>query len=450
MLENVTSGLSAILRNMRGQARLSESNIAATADQIRDTLIDADVAVEVAEEFVASVRQQALGEKVLHSLSPAEAFVGVVHRELTELLGQQSAPISMPLVPPCPILLVGLQGTGKTTSAAKIALHLRGRRHRVLAASTDVRRPAAIEQLRQLCRREKIDFHEPSGPQDGDPIERAREALKAADSKLYDYLIIDSAGRNAADSELMDELELLSRAVVPAETLLVLDATQGQEALTTARAFDARLALTGLVMAKMDGDARGGAALSGRRVLGVPVKLIGTGEKVDALEQFHPERMASRILGMGDIVGLVEKAGQQADRAKIAKLQRKLTRRKSPGLSLADMIDQLTHADKIGALADMTDKLPPQAASAVQSFADNPGAIRTMEAIYLSMTPSERRTPAILKASRKRRIAAGAGVEVNRVNQLLTQHAQANKMMKRAAKNPKAMMQMLRSMTGGR
>ena len=450
MLENVTSGLAGILRKMRGEARLSEKNIAAAAEQIRDTLIDADVALEVAEEFIARVRTRALGKEVIENLSPAEAFAGVVHQELTELFGgRQSAPISMPLVPPCPILLVGLQGTGKTTSAAKIALHLRERKHRVMVASTDVRRPAAIEQLRQLCSREKIDFHEPEG--DGqDPIGRAREALKSADSKLYDYVIIDSAGRNVADQELMDELETLSRAVVPAETLLVLDATQGQEALTTSKAFDEHLALTGLVMAKMDGDARGGAALSGRRLLGVPIKLIGTGEKVDALEQFHPERMASRILGMGDIVSLVEKAGKHADRAKIAKLQRKLTRKKSPGLSLGDMIEQLTHADKIGALADMSDKLPPQAASAVQNFTDNPDAIKGMEAIYLSMTPHERKLPNILKASRKRRIATGAGVDVNKVNQLLTQHAQANKLMKRASKNPKAMMQMLRNMTGGR
>ncbi|MCY4324882.1 MAG: signal recognition particle protein [Betaproteobacteria bacterium] len=449
MLESVTSGLTGILRKVRGQARLTDKNIGESADQIRDALIDADVALEVAEEFITRVKQRAQGKEVLENLSPAEAFVGVVHQELTDLFGQQSAPVSMPLVPPCPILLVGLQGTGKTTSAAKLALHLRERKHRVLVTSTDVRRPAAIEQLRQLCAGKKIDFHEPEG-EAGDPLDRARQALKSANSKLYDYLIIDSAGRNVADVELMDELESLSKATLPAETLLVLDATQGQEALTTARAFDERLALTGLVMAKMDGDARGGAALSGRRVLGVPIKLIGTGEKIDALEQFHPERMASRILGMGDIVSLVEKAGKHADKAKLTKLHRKLTRKKSPGLSLGDMIEQLTHADKIGALADMSDKLPGQAANAVQNFAENPSAIRGMEAIYQSMTPLERRLPNILKASRKRRIAAGAGVDVNKVNQLLVQHAQANKMMKRAAKNPKAMMQMLRNMTGGR
>ena len=450
MLENITSGLTAILRKVRGEARLSEKNIASVADQIQDALIDADVALEVAEEFVAKVKERALGREVLHSLSPSEAFVGVVHRELTDLFGQQSAPISMPLTPPCPILLVGLQGTGKTTSAAKLALHLRERKHRTMVTSTDVRRPAAIEQLRQLCSQEKIDFHEPEEKASENPIERAQDALRIANNKLYDYLIIDSAGRNVADRELMDELENLSKTMLPAETLLVLDATQGQEALTTAKSFDARLALTGLIMAKMDGDARGGAAMSGRKVLGVPVKLIGTGEKLDALEQFHPERMASRILGMGDIVSLIEKAGKQANQAKIEKLQRKLTRRKSAGLSLGDMIEQLTHADKIGALADMSDKLPPQAASAVQNFADDPSVVKRMEAIYLSMTPQERKLPNILKASRKRRIAAGAGVEVNKVNQLLAQHAQANKLMKRAAKNPKAMMQMLRNMTGGR
>ncbi len=447
MLESLTQGLSGIIRKVRGAARLSEQNIAETAEQIRDTLIDADVAVDAAEAFVGSVRERALGQEVIGNLSPAEAFIGVVHAELAAMLGKEAAPISRPISPPCPILLVGLQGTGKTTTAAKVAMHLRKLKKRVVTVSADVRRPAAMEQLSQLSEQAKIPYFEPE-QKDADPVERAAASLHEGKIRIYDYIIMDSAGRHAADAELMEELVQLSQALVPAETLLVLDATQGQEALATAKEFGRRLALTGLVLSKMDGDARGGAALSARSVLGVPIKLIGTGEKIEALEQFHPDRMASRILGMGDIMGLVEKATQTVDQAKMAALQKKLRRKRSPGMSLSEMIEQLSQVDKIGT-SEIADKLPASASLAMKSFAEDSSAIPRMLAVYRSMTPLERRAPNMLKASRKRRIAYGAGVEVSRVNELLLQHSQANKVMKRAARNPKAMMQMLRGMSGG-
>lgn len=450
MLENVTESLTAIIKKVRGQARLTEANITETADQLRDVLVDADVALDVADDFIAKVKKRALGQEVLGQLSPAEAFIGVVQKELTELFGNRAEQLAFPHAPPCSFLVAGLQGVGKTTSAAKIALFLRERKHRVLVVSTDVRRPAAIEQLRQLCEQAKVDYFEPED-KETTPIRRAEMALEKAKQQLHDYVVIDSAGRNSADQELMAEIEELAKITLPAETLLVLDATQGQEALATAKAFGDVLSLTGIIMTKLDGDARGGATLTARATLGIPVKMIGVGEKLDALEQFHPDRMASRILGMGDIASLVEKVSKHANTRKAADLARKLKRKRSPGLSLGDLIDQMRSAETMGGIAGMIDKLPAAAGAAVRNFNENPKAFKHMEAIYLSMSPEERKSPQILKATRKQRIANGCGLEVHQVNQLLQQHSQANKLMKRAAKNPKAMMQMLRGLaTGGR
>ena len=449
MLDSLTTGLSEIIRKIRGQTRFTKKNITEISAQIRDTLIDADVAVAIADDLVEQVCAEAIGHKVLDSLTPSQGFVGVVHRHLTAMLGSEASPIAKPLVPPCPILLAGLQGTGKTTTTAKLAIHLKKQKSRVLVASTDVKRPAAIEQLRQLCAQGAVEFHEPEKDLD-QPLARASAALAEARAKLADYVLIDTAGRNIMDAQLMTELNELTRAVLPAESLLVLDATQGQEALATAKAFNEVLALTGLIVTKLDGETRGGAVISAKAVLGYPVKMVGTGEGLEALEEFIPDRMASRILGMGDIMGLIEQANRKITR-KSRKALDVIGRKNQPqykagGITLTDFIEQLRATESMGGLEKITEKLPVDLSRTVRKgFADD-SVIKRTEAIFLSMTPTERAHPNLLKAARKRRVASGAGVDVQQVNRMLNQYAQTNKLMKRAAKNPKALTQMMRSM----
>ena len=449
MLDNLTEGFSAIISKIRGQSRLTEQNITETLALIRSTLIDADVAVPVVDNFQALIKEKALGHKVLGSLTPGQALIALVQNELTELMGAQAVPLVQPANEPLAILMCGLQGSGKTTTVAKVALALKKNKHRVLVASTDIHRPAAIEQLRILCADIKVDFHEPNNEAERNlAVPRAQQALKSAQQTLHDYVLIDTAGRNVQDEEMMAEITAVSRAVIPAETLLVIDASQGQQALTVAKAFNQSLAITGVCLSKLDGDARGGAAMSARATLGVPVKFIGIGEKPTDLQPFDPARMASRILGMGDIVSLVESATAAMGKKKVDKLERKLRRKKSLGLSLEDMIDQLRQAEKLGGLDKITDQLPTRMTNKIKSANVDPNVFRRAEAIFLSMTGFERRNPHHINGSRKVRIARGSGVEVQQVNQLLMQHAQANKFMKKAAKNPLAAMNLMRGLLG--
>ena len=449
MLDKVTGGFSAILSKVRGYSRITEEQVAETCGLIRDTLIDADVALEVVESFVGTIQEEARGQKVLRSLNPAQVITALVQTELTKLLGEEGAPLAKAKNEPVVIMLCGLQGAGKTTTAAKLGALLAKDRKRVLLASTDVRRPAAIEQLRILCTENKLPFHEPAKDEDkANPLQRAVQAQAEASQSLADYLLLDTAGRSTIDAELMAELAEQAKATKPTEALLVIDASLGQKSLEVARGFGGQLQLTGICLTKLDGDARGGAAISARTVLGVPIKYIGTGEKIADLQSFNPKRMAMRILGMGDIASLVEQTTAGMGKAKTERLDRKLRRVKSRGLELGDMIDQIRQAQKMGGLEKIAEHLPTQMQGRIKANSPSPKIFAHMEAVYLSMTRFERSNPQLLKASRKARIAAGAGVEVATVNRLLKQHAQASKLMKTAAKNPAAAMNAMRGMLG--
>ena len=447
MLNNLSEKFDSIISRVRGYSRLTEDNISSTCDLIRDTLIDADVALSVAEEFVDTVKAQALGHEVISSLQPGQAFIALVQKELTNLMGEQASPLASPSNEPTVVLLCGLQGSGKTTTTAKLALLLRKKKKRVLVCSTDVRRPAAIEQLRILCEQTKVDFHEPGDEADQqDSIRRAETALVEAKQTLCDYILVDTAGRNVIDEEMMSEINQLAGRISPREALLVIDSTQGQQALRVAEEFNRRLEITGIFLTKLDGDARGGAAMSARATLRVPVKFIGTGEKIEDIEPFDPARMASRILGMGDIVALVEKANSEISQQRAANLERKLRRKKKATLELSDMIEQMRQAEKMGGIDKLSSHLPVSMTAKIKKANIDPRLFKRMEAIYLSMTRFERKNPHMLKGSRRSRIATGAGVEIQQVNQLLTQHAQAQKFMRKAAKNPLAAMGMMRQM----
>ena len=450
MLEKVSEGFGAILTKVRGYSRITEAQVEETCALIRDTLIDADVALEVVDGFVAAVRTEALGQKVIKSLNPAQVIIALVQRELTKLLGSEGAVLAKPADEPVVVLLCGLQGAGKTTTAAKIGALLAKEKKRVLLASADVHRPAAIEQLRILCADGGLDFHESAAEEDrGDALKRAEQALGTARQTLADYLIVDTAGRTAIDEGMMAEMRKIADATKPREALLVIDSSLGQEALSVARGFNESLAITGICLTKLDGDARGGAAISARAVLGAPIKYIGTGEKPGDLQSFEPARMASRILGMGDIASLVENATKSMGRQRTERLERKLRRAKSRGLELRDMIEQVREAQKMGGIEQIADHLPSHMNARIKQASISPKLFSHMEAIYLSMTKFERANPHLLKGSRKARIASGAGVQVSQVNQLLAQHAQASKLMRRAAKNPMAAMAAMRGMLGG-
>jgi signal recognition particle subunit SRP54 len=432
------------VKTLRGEARLTEDNIQAALREVRLALLEADVALPVVKQFIAAVRDKALGQEVLSSLSPGQALIGVVQRELAALMGGGAAPLALATTPPAVILLAGLQGSGKTTTAAKFARLLRDdSRKKVLLVSCDVYRPAAMEQLATLAQELGVDCF-PTTPA-GEPVGIALAALDWARKHYHDVLIVDTAGRLAIDEAMMREIAALHAALHPAETLFVVDAMQGQDAVNTAKAFAATLPLTGVVLTKLDGDARGGAALSVRQVTGVPIKFAGVSEKLDGLEVFHPERMASRILGMGDVLTLIEEAHKQVDRDEAVKLARKV--KSGKGFDLDDFKAQIGQMRKMGGVQGLLDKLPGELARAAQAAQADDRAIRRLEGIINAMTPVERSRPELLKASRKRRVAAGAGVSVQEVNRLLAQFDQAQKMMKMVARG--GMEKMLRTFRGG-
>jgi signal recognition particle subunit SRP54 len=443
MLENLTLRLSRVVKELRGQARLTEDNIQDALREVRLALLEADVALPVVREFVAAVKEKALGEEVVGSLTPGQALIGVVHRELTALMGGTAAPLSLAVQPPAVILLAGLQGSGKTTTAGKLARLLsQEQKKKVLLVSADVYRPAAIEQLRLLASQVGVDFFPSSA--DEQPVAIAQGAVDWARKHYEDVVIVDTAGRLGVDEAMMKEIAALHGAVHPVETLFVVDAMQGQDAVNTAKAFRDALPLTGVVLTKLDGDARGGAALSVRHVTGAPIKFAGVAEKINGLEVFHPERMAARILGMGDVLTLIEEAQKNVDVEEAKKLAKKV--KSGKGFDLTDFKAQIGQMRKMGGLAGLVDKLPAELARAAQNTTVDERRIARIEGIIDSMTPHERAKPEILKASRKRRIAAGAGVTVQEVNQLLNQFEQTQKMMKMVAKGNLA--KMMRGMKG--
>jgi signal recognition particle subunit SRP54 len=444
MLDNLTERLGRVVKALRGEARLTEDNIQDALREVRLALLEADVALPVVKQFIAAIRDKAVGQEVLGSLSPGQALIGVVQRELTALMGGVATPLNLATPPPAVILLAGLQGTGKTTTAAKLARLLRDDlRKKVLLVSCDVYRPAAMAQLATLAEQLGIDCF-PTTPAT-EPVQIALTALDWARKHYHDVLIVDTAGRLAIDAAMMREIAELHAALRPIETLFVVDAMQGQDAVNTAKAFAATLPLTGVVLTKLDGDARGGAALSVRQVTGAPIKYAGVAEKLDGLEVFHPERMASRILGMGDVLTLIEDAHKQVDRDEAAKLARKV--RSGKGFDLDDFKAQIGQMRKMGGIQGLLEKLPGELARAAQATQADDRTVRRLEGIINSMTPAERMRPELLKASRKRRIAAGAGVTVQEVNRLLAQFDQAQKMMKMVAKG--GMQKMLRGFRGG-
>jgi signal recognition particle subunit SRP54 len=427
MLDTLTGRLAKIVKTIRGEARLTEANIQDALREVRVALLEADVALPVVKHFIDAVRAKALGEEVVGSLTPGQALVGVVHRELAALMGESSAPLNLATQPPAVILMAGLQGSGKTTTCGKLARILVGEKKKVGLVSADVYRPAAIEQLRTVAGQAGATFIASSAEQK--PVDIARAALDYARSHYLDVLIVDTAGRLAIDEEMMREIAELHAAAKPVETLFIVDAMQGQDAVNVARAFNERLPLTGVVLTKLDGDARGGAALSVRHVTGKPIKFAGVGEKLTGLEPFHPERMAARVLGMGDILSLVEEAHAKIDLDEAKRVAEKV--KKGKGFDLEDFKQQIAQMKKMGGVASLIDKLPAQLVGQINpAQLQDDGQFRRIEGIINSMTPQERARPELIKASRKRRIAAGAGVPVQAVNQLLNQFEQMQKMMK--------------------
>ncbi|GAB4122444.1 MAG: signal recognition particle protein [Sideroxydans sp.] len=443
MLDNLTQRFSGIIKNLRGQARLTESNIQDALREVRLALLEADVALPVVKEFIARVKAAALGEEVIGSLTPGQALIGVVNRELTTLMGEHNDALNLATTPPAVILMAGLQGAGKTTSSGKLARLLKAQKKKVLLVSCDVYRPAAIEQLHALAMQLEIDFF-PSDPSQS-PRDIALAAQDYAKKHFHDVLIVDTAGRLAVDEAMMTEIKALHAALKPIETLFVVDAMTGQDAVNTAKAFGEALPLTGVILTKLDGDARGGAALSVRHITGKPIKFIGVSEKPNGLEPFHPERMAQRILGMGDVLSLLEEAQRNVDQAEAAKLAKKVQSGK--GFDLNDFKMQIVQMKKMGGLSALMDKLPAQLAQAAATAKVDERQIGRTEGIINSMTPWERAHPDQIKASRKRRIAAGAGVAVMHVNQLLNQFEQSQKMMKMFS-NKGLMGKMMRGMAG--
>ena len=446
MLETLTERLSRVVKTLRGEARLTDENIQDALREVRLALLEADVALPVVKTFVADLRDKAIGAEVVGSLTPGQALISVVARELTALMGGAAQALDLATTPPAVILLAGLQGAGKTTTAAKLARLIAGQKKKVLLVSADVYRPAAIEQLKTLAVQVGVDFFPSSSTEK--PVAIAQGAVDWARRHYHDVLIVDTAGRLAIDVAMLREFADLHAAVNPIETLFVVDAMQGQDAVNTARAFRDALPLTGVILTKLDGDSRGGAALSVRHVTGAPIKFAGVSEKIDGLEVFHPERMASRILGMGDVLTLIEDAHKTVDVEKAKKLAKKV--KSGKGFDLDDFKSQIEQMRKMGGLAALVDKLPAEIARAAQGATLDEKRVARLEGIINSMTPQERVKPELLKASRKRRIAAGAGVSVQEVNQLLNQFEQTQKMMKMVAKGPQKMMRGLRNLMPGR
>lgn len=429
MFENLTDRLTKTLRNITGQGRLTEDNIKDTLREVRMALLEADVALPVIKDFINEVKTKALGTEVSTALNPGQEFIKIVFDELKSVMGEENSSLDLNSQPPSVILMAGLQGAGKTTSTAKLALFLKERqKKKVMLVSTDVYRPAAIEQLKTLARDVGVEFFASSTEEN--PVDIANKALKQAKLSFMDVLIVDTAGRLHVDEDMMKEIKELHAAVNPIETLFVVDAMTGQDAANTAKAFSEALPLTGVILTKIDGDARGGAALSVRRITGKPIKFLGVGEKIEALEPFHPDRMASRILDMGDVLTLVEELQRKVDTKKAEKMAEKF--KKGKGFDLEDFREQIGQLRNMGGMMGMLDKLP-----GINSIPDeikdkmNDKEIYRKEAIINSMTPKERRKPEIIKGSRKKRIAEGSGVDISEVNKLLKEFDQMQKMMKR-------------------
>jgi len=449
MLENLTDRLQGVIKNLRGQARLSEENIADAMREVRMALLEADVALPVVKDFIAQVKLRAQGQEVLQSLTPGQAVIQVVHDELAVLMGKANVGLNLAVVAPAIILMAGLQGSGKTTTSAKLAKLLKEQKKKVLLASADIYRPAAIEQLKTLAKQLEIDCFDSHANQK--PADIASATLDFAKRGYYDVVIFDTAGRLGIDEAMMAEIKALHKQLNPIETLFVVDAMQGQDAVNTAKAFGDALPLTGIILTKLDGDSRGGAALSVRHVTGKPIKFIGVSEKVDGLEPFHPERMASRILGMGDVLSLIEQAHKNVDMAAAQKLADKVKSGKN--FDLDDFKAQMSQMRQMGGMGALMDKLPAQMSgmAAKMNPADADKAVRRIEGIINSMTPLERRKPELIKATRKKRIADGSGVQVQEVNRLLKQFEETQKMMKMFAKGGMAkMMRGMGNMMGGK
>jgi len=446
MFDKLSSRLAAVVEGLRGRGRLTEENVAETLRQVRMALLEADVALPVVKEFIDAVKARAVGLEIHKSLTPGQALVRVIHEELVRVMGEGVRPLNLRAQPPVVMLLAGLQGAGKTTTAAKIAKWLKERdRKRVLLVSTDVYRPAAMLQLERLGQQLGIDVA-PADPS-AQPLDIARRALDVARRGLYDVLLVDTAGRLHVDEVMREEVRALAVALQPIETLFVVDSMAGQDAVNAARAFGAALDLTGIVLTKADGDARGGAALSVRRVTGQPILFVGVGEKPDALEAFQPERMASRILGMGDVLSLVEEVTRKVDREQAEKLARKVA--KGGSFDLNDLLEQLRQLEGMGGMAALMDKLPAQLAAKAGAMPQgNERDIKRQIAIICSMTARERRFPKLIDGSRRRRIAGGSGTQVSDVNRLLKNFLQMQKMMKGMGKGRGGLRGMVQSLAG--
>lgn len=430
MFENLTARLSESFKALAGAKRLTEDNLREALEQVRLALLEADVALLVVKDFISGIQEQVLGEEIPAHLTPDKAFIKIVQNKLTELLGSEQQALQLQVRPPAVLLMAGLTGTGKTTTVGKICHFLmQEKKRRIMVASADVHRPGAIEQLEIISKEAGVSFF-PTDPTAGAPA-IATAALEAARSAFQDVLVIDTAGRTTVDDAMMDELKAIHSAVDPVEVLFVIDAMSGQDAATTAAAFNAALPLTGMVLTKADGDSRGGAALSARMITGCPIKFMGTGEKLDALEVFHPDRIASRILGMGDVLSLIESAEAKVDQQNAARLARKIKRGQK--FDLFDFREQLNQVDSMGGMEAMIEKLPiggPQAVQMAQQRAQNLDTKRMM-VILNSMTNQERHRPEIINGSRKKRIARGSGTQIQDINRLLKQHKQMQKMNKK-------------------
>ncbi len=429
MFDNLTDRLSGTFRKLTGKATLSEANIQEALREVRRALLEADVALSVVKDFIDRVSQRAIGQEVSKSLSPGQALLKVVQAELENIMGKANAELDLKAAPPAVVLMAGLQGAGKTTSVAKLSRYLKNEAKKsVMVVSADVYRPAAIKQLQTLAEEVGVVFF--ASDESQKPVDIARAAVAEAKRKFIDVLLVDTAGRLAIDDEMMNEIKQLHSQLNPIETLFVVDAMTGQDAANTAKAFNDALPLTGVILTKADGDARGGAALSVRHITGKPIKFIGVGEKTDALEPFYPDRIASRILGMGDVLSLIEEAERKVDKVKAQQLAQKI--KKGKGFDLEDFRDQLTQMKSMGGVASIMDKLPgmgalpPGAASKVDDR-----QFKQMEAIINSMTRKERSNPDALNGSRKRRITTGSGTQIQDLNRLLKQHKQMQKMMKK-------------------
>ncbi|QWA09993.1 signal recognition particle protein [Sodalis ligni] len=444
MFENLSDRLSRSLRNISGRGRLTEDNIKETLREVRMALLEADVALPVVRDFINRVKESALGQEVNKSLTPGQEFVKIVRTELVTAMGAENNELNLAAQPPAVVLMAGLQGAGKTTSVAKLGKYLREKhKKKVLVVSADVYRPAAIKQLETLAQAVAVDFFPSDAGQR--PLDIVNQALQHAKLKFYDVLLVDTAGRLHVDEAMMDEIKQIHSAIKPVETLFVVDAMTGQDAANTAKAFNEALPLTGVILTKVDGDARGGAALSIRQITGKPIKFMGVGEKTEALEAFYPDRIAGRILGMGDVLSLIEDIESKVDRAQAEKLANKL--KKGDGFDLTDFLDQLKQMRSMGGMASMMSKLPGvgQLPANVKSQMDD-SVLTRMEAIIHSMTLKERAQPEIIKGSRKRRIASGCGLQVQDVNRMLKQFDDMQRMMKKMKKG--GMAKMLRGMKG--